>query len=143
MSSGAEKSMEQNILRAGNGSNVIELAGNYSAGGVYVFHGDADSTVPVRFARQMRQILGTFQNDFCYYEYPGGSHWWGASCADWPPPGRTIWPLTLKSTVRGPLVLIVVRAAPTAARVAAGAARDVAVPAPSVAARTYLELCAA
>jgi poly(3-hydroxybutyrate) depolymerase len=80
-----ENSMEQTILRAGNGSNVLELAGNYAAGGVYVFHGDADSTVPVRFARQMRQVLGTFHNDFCYYEYPGGSHWWSDESVDWDP----------------------------------------------------------
>ena len=80
-----ENSLEQTILRSGNGSNVIELARNYGAGGVYVFHGDADSTVPVLFARQMREVLGAFHNDFCYYEYPGGSHWWSNESVDWDP----------------------------------------------------------
>jgi predicted peptidase len=80
-----ENSLEQTILRSGNGSNVIELARNYGAGGVYVFHGDADSTVPVLFARQMREVLGAFHNDFSYYEYPGGSHWWSNESVDWDP----------------------------------------------------------
>jgi len=73
------------ILRASNGSNVLELAPNYSAGGVYVLHGDKDNTVPVRYARQMCEVLGKFQADFSYYEYPGGSHWWSNESVDWPP----------------------------------------------------------
>ena len=73
------------ILRASNGSNVLELASNYSAGGVYVLHGDKDNTVPVRYARQMREVLGKFHADFSYYEYPGGSHWWSNESVDWPP----------------------------------------------------------
>jgi poly(3-hydroxybutyrate) depolymerase len=77
--------MEKTILRASNTSNTIRLAGNYAAGGVYVHHGDDDRTVSVDFARQMREILGTFHHDFCYYEYPGGSHWFGNESVDWPP----------------------------------------------------------
>ena len=73
------------LLRASNGSNVLELANNYSAGGVYVLHGDKDNTVPVRYARQMREVLGKFHADFSYYEYPGGSHWWSNESVDWPP----------------------------------------------------------
>ncbi len=77
--------VEKNLYRASNGSNVIELAGNYGAAGVYVFHGDDDRTVSVEYARQMRQVLGKFHSDFSYYEYPGGSHWWSSESVDWLP----------------------------------------------------------
>ena len=76
---------EQNLYRASNGSNVFELARNYGASGVYVYHGDDDRTVSVEYARQMRELLGKFHTDFCYYEYPGGSHWWSNESVDWPP----------------------------------------------------------
>ena len=81
----ARTAAEQTLLRASNASNVIALAGNYKSHGVYVFHGDEDRTVPVTFARQMRDILGGFHPDFSYYEYPGGSHWFGSESVDWPP----------------------------------------------------------
>jgi hypothetical protein len=73
------------LIRSSNQSNVIALAKNYKAGGVYIFHGDADETVPVEFARQMRKLLGEFHQDFSYYEYPGGSHWFGDQSVDWKP----------------------------------------------------------
>ncbi len=76
---------EQNLYRASNGSNVPELVRNYGAHGVYVHHGDADPTVPVEHARQMRKLLGEFHPDFTYYEYPGGNHWWSNESVDWPP----------------------------------------------------------
>lgn len=76
---------EQNLYRASNGSNVFELAKNYGASGIYIHHGDDDRTVSVEYARQMREVLGTFHTDFCYYEYPGGSHWWGSGSVDWAP----------------------------------------------------------
>jgi dienelactone hydrolase len=73
------------LLRASHPSNVLELARNYRSAGVYVFHGDDDRTVPVEFARQMRGVLAGFHPDFAYYEYPGGSHWFGNESVDWPP----------------------------------------------------------
>lgn len=73
------------LLRASNPSNVIELARNYRSAGVYVFHGDDDRTVSVENARQMRGVLASFHSDFAYYEYPGGSHWFGNESVDWPP----------------------------------------------------------
>jgi dienelactone hydrolase len=76
---------EQNLYRASNGSNVPELVRNYVAHGVYVHHGDADPTVSVELARQMRKLLGEFHADFAYYEYPGGNHWWSNESVDWPP----------------------------------------------------------
>ncbi len=76
---------EKNLWRASNGSNIPELANNYGAAGVYVFHGDKDETVSVNYARQMREILGKFHPDFSYYEYPGGSHWWSNESVDWAP----------------------------------------------------------
>ncbi len=81
----ARSDLEKILLRASNASNVIALASNYKNHGVYIFHGDSDRTVPVRFARQMRDLLGTFHPDFSYYEYPGGSHWFGNESVDWPP----------------------------------------------------------
>lgn len=77
--------MEEILLRASNPSNVIELAKNYRAFGVYIFHGDSDRVVSVDYARQMRKVLADFHPDFAYYEYPGGSHWFGDESVDWPP----------------------------------------------------------
>lgn len=81
----ARSEPERILLRASNASNVIDLADNYKSLGVYVFHGDADRVVPVRYARQMREVLGKFHPDFSYNEYPGGSHWFGNESVDWPP----------------------------------------------------------
>lgn len=77
--------VRQMLIRSSNPSNVLELAKNYKAGGVYIFHGDADETVPVAFARQMRELLGKFHQDMSYYEYPGGSHWFSDESVDWKP----------------------------------------------------------
>ncbi|MBN8823326.1 alpha/beta hydrolase-fold protein [Spirosoma sp.] len=77
--------LEQMLLRSGNQSDVLKLTANYKPLGVYVFHGDADRTVPVTYARQMRKLLGQSQPDMSYYEYPGGSHWFGDHSVDWKP----------------------------------------------------------
>lgn len=77
--------MENTLLRASNQSDVIAYATNYKPLGVYVLHGDADRTVPVYYARQMREVLGQFHPNFSYYEYPGGSHWYGDESVDWKP----------------------------------------------------------
>ncbi|MFC5411691.1 prolyl oligopeptidase family serine peptidase [Larkinella bovis] len=77
--------MEKMLLRSSNPSNVLRLASNYKPLGVYILHGDADRTVSVEYARQMRQLLGTFHPDFTHYEYPGGSHWYGNESVDWKP----------------------------------------------------------
>lgn len=82
---GSNNPMEQMLLRSGNQSDVIKLASNYKPLGVYVFHGDADRTVSVEYARQMRRVLGEFHTDMSYYEYPGGSHWFGDHSVDWKP----------------------------------------------------------
>ena len=72
----SENKAEQMLLRASNASNVMALAANYKASGIYILHGDADRTVSVEYAREMRKVLGTFHNDYSYYEYPNGSHWY-------------------------------------------------------------------
>jgi len=72
-------------LRAGNPSRTLKLARNYKHHGVYVYHGDSDPTVSVEQARLMRKVLGDFHPDFTYYEYPGGTHWYGDISMDWPP----------------------------------------------------------
>ncbi|WP_204743321.1 carboxylesterase family protein [Pseudocnuella soli] len=77
--------LEQVLLRSGNQSDVIKLAQNYKPLGVYIFHGDSDRTVSVDYARQMREVLGDFHTDLSYYEYPGGSHWFGDHSVDWQP----------------------------------------------------------
>ncbi len=77
--------MEAMLLRASNPSNVIALAQNYKPLGVYINHGDADRTVSVEYARQMKKLLSGFHPDYSYYEYPGGSHWYGDISVDWPP----------------------------------------------------------
>ncbi|MFT2008479.1 alpha/beta hydrolase-fold protein [Pontibacter sp. 13R65] len=77
--------MESLLLQASNPSNVLELAQNYNAGGIYIHHGDSDKVVSVDYARQMKVLLAGFHKDFSYYEYPGGSHWFGDESVDWKP----------------------------------------------------------
>ncbi|MBE7169670.1 MAG: prolyl oligopeptidase family serine peptidase [Williamsia sp.] len=77
--------LEQMLLRSGNQSDVPKLASNYKPLGVYVLHGDADRTVSVEYARQMRKVLGEFHTDLSYYEYPNGEHWFGDQSVDWKP----------------------------------------------------------
>ena len=81
----AGSAVEAMLLRASNTSNVFALAQNYKSFGVYIAHGDADRTVSVNYARQMKQLLAGFHSDFSYYEYPGGGHWYGDISVDWPP----------------------------------------------------------
>jgi predicted esterase len=77
--------IEQILLRASNQSDVIQLANNYKPLGVYILHGDADKTVSVNYARQMRKVLADFHTDMSYYEYPNGEHWFGDQSVDWKP----------------------------------------------------------
>lgn len=77
--------IEQVLLRSSNQSDVPALATNYKPFGVYINHGDADPVVSVDYARQMKKILAEFHPDFSYYEYPGGSHWYGSESVDWKP----------------------------------------------------------
>lgn len=78
-------SAEDLIKRSGNPTRTTDLARNYLHHGVYIHHGDADNVVPILEARKMRKLLGTFHNDFCHYEYPGGSHWFSNESVDWKP----------------------------------------------------------
>lgn len=73
------------IYRGARAGRVVDLAHNYKQSGVYILHGSADAVVPVGQARMMREVLGKFHSNFAYYEYPGGSHWYGDHCMDWPP----------------------------------------------------------
>lgn len=87
---GTDSLMEVNphfemIYRGALPGRTIDLAKNYLQSGVYVLHGEADGVVSVEQARLMRGILGGFHNNFSYYEYPGGSHWYGDHSMDWPP----------------------------------------------------------
>ncbi len=81
----ASTELEKTLLRSSNQSDVISYARNYKNLGVYVLHGDADRTVSVDYARQMRTVLSAFHPDFSYYEYPGGSHWYSNESVDWKP----------------------------------------------------------
>ncbi|MCM4156987.1 prolyl oligopeptidase family serine peptidase [Gramella sp. AN32] len=73
------------IRRAGNPSRTLKMLNNYLHFGVYVLHGEVDSVVPTSIARNMRERLGKFHNDFAYFEYPNGTHWYGNESVDWPP----------------------------------------------------------
>lgn len=73
------------IQQAANAGRTKQLMRNYIQQGVYVLHGDADSVVPVEQVREMRRLLSEFHPNFCYYEYPGGSHWYGDESVDWKP----------------------------------------------------------
>ena len=80
-----EEQLNNIIKRAGNTSRTLELKENYLHFGVYILHGDSDNVVPTFLAREMRERLGKYHNDFAYYEYPGGEHWFGDESVDWPP----------------------------------------------------------
>lgn len=80
-----ESRIAELLRRATNPSDTLGLSNNWKHYGVYVLHGDADDNVPVTEARTMRERLGQFHPDFCYYEKPGGGHWWDNSAVDWPP----------------------------------------------------------
>ena len=73
------------IERSANSGRILSLVQNLKQSGVYIFHGDQDGVVPTEQARAMRKLLGEFHPDFCYYEYPGGEHWFGDISVDWPP----------------------------------------------------------
>jgi pimeloyl-ACP methyl ester carboxylesterase len=73
------------IRRAGNPGRTLKMINNYLHFGVYVLHGEVDSVVPTFIARDMRERLGKFHNDFAYFEYPNGTHWYGNESVDWPP----------------------------------------------------------
>ena len=77
--------VEKMIERAGTPSRTLELIRNYLQVGVYLLHGEKDNVVPTSIARGMRKRLGTFHNDFVYYEYPDGTHWYGDHSIDWEP----------------------------------------------------------
>ncbi|HEU4903025.1 MAG TPA: prolyl oligopeptidase family serine peptidase, partial [Flavisolibacter sp.] len=81
----SDNPMEKMLLRSSNQSDVSRLASNYKPLGVYIFHGDADETVSVDYARQMKKLLAGFHADLSYYEYPGGGHWFGNQSVDWKP----------------------------------------------------------
>lgn len=73
------------ICQAANAGRVLDLRKNFLQSGIYILHGDSDNVVPIEQVRRMREILGTFHPDFCYYEYPGGSHWYSNESVDWKP----------------------------------------------------------
>jgi pimeloyl-ACP methyl ester carboxylesterase len=73
------------IRRGANAGRTLELKRNYLQSGIYILHGDDDTVVSVEQARFMRETLGEFHPNFVYYEYPGGSHWYGDHSVDWFP----------------------------------------------------------
>jgi hypothetical protein len=88
--SGPDSSLTNNphfnmMQRGASGGRTLKLLDNYLQSGVYVLHGSADGVVPTAQARMMREKLGAFHNNFVYYEYPGGSHWYGDHSVDWAP----------------------------------------------------------
>ncbi len=80
-----QSKMEEMLIRASDQSDVIKLAANYKAMGVYILHGDSDKVVPVKYARQMRKVLADFHTDMCYHEVAGAEHWYGNQSVDWKP----------------------------------------------------------
>lgn len=87
-----EGQMSDLFIRQYNQHDSELMAENNIGQAVYIYHGDADRTVPVTEARTMRDRLEAVgHRDFTLYEFPGGGHWFdstdepGASCVDWPP----------------------------------------------------------
>lgn len=64
---------------------------NLKGRGVYILHGDADESVPVRQAEAIAERLRKLDVPYALHIEPGASHWWdnlpgpGAACVDWPP----------------------------------------------------------
>ncbi len=77
--------MDKMVKKGGHPSRTLTFSKNYLHHGVYILHGEKDNVVPTFIARDMRQHLGGFHNDFVYYEYPEGTHWYGDHSVDWPP----------------------------------------------------------
>ncbi|MFI1744551.1 alpha/beta hydrolase-fold protein [Thalassobellus sediminis] len=77
--------VETIIERAGTPSRTLKLIRNYLHYGVYILHGEKDNVVPTYIAQDMRKRLGKFHNDYNYYEYPDGEHWYGNHSLDWDP----------------------------------------------------------
>ncbi len=75
----------QMLQRSAHGARTLRMKRNFLQSGVYILHGSDDTVVPVEQARMMRDTLGGFHPNFCYYEYPGGSHWFGNESVDWEP----------------------------------------------------------
>ena len=90
-SAGAPDEVRSLLQRAASPSDTLLRKHNYAGLGVYILHGDADRTVPVREAREMRLALADFHRDVAWHEQGGADHWWddsdeaGAACVDWPP----------------------------------------------------------
>lgn len=87
---GQNTSLEENLhyqmlQQSANGGRTLRLKRNFLQSGVYILHGSEDRVVPTEQARMMRDTLGNFHPNFCYYEYPGGSHWYGNESVDWEP----------------------------------------------------------
>lgn len=73
----------QMYQRGANGGRTLQLKRNFLQSGIYILHGDEDTVVPTNNAREMRKTLSEFHPNFVYYEYPGGSHWYGDHSVDW------------------------------------------------------------
>lgn len=87
----AEGEIAKTLLRASNPSDPLLVGHNYLHTSIYVLHGDADDTVPVREPRTMREELAKLGARVSWHEEPGQGHWYdtdpepGANCVDWPP----------------------------------------------------------
>jgi dienelactone hydrolase len=73
------------VYSSGLHARMIYFEDNYVQTPLYVLHGDADEVVPVDQARKMRKILESKHPNMVYFEYPGGTHWYGDESMDWPP----------------------------------------------------------
>ena len=80
-----EIEIDSMMRRSGNPGRTLKLKRNYLHHGIFILHGEKDNVVPTEQARKMRAILGQYHNDFTYYEYPDGKHWYGDHSVDWPP----------------------------------------------------------
>ncbi len=74
------------VRRSMNNYDTLARLTNTSAQAVYIWHGDADETVPVSQARTMKAELEKIGHpDLGYGEKPGGSHWFGGESVDYAP----------------------------------------------------------
>lgn len=80
------------FTRAQASSYTLDFLDNFTNRLVYIIHGDADRTVPVRLSRDMYTRLMPIAEALYYHEEQGADHWWdldpnepGTDCVDWEP----------------------------------------------------------
>ena len=72
------------IYRVEDANDPTSLSDNLKSLGIFILHGQNDTTVKTDEPQILRSLLGESHSDFVYKEVQGKLHWWGDSTVDWP-----------------------------------------------------------